>query len=219
MSDHLVKAVSPRSSRVLSLIAPTLSFQTIYIFIYTHLHMCMHTYFTAVNFNICNKAAIKKLPSVLVFPPKGKISLSWASGPQLWGKLMHFQENLCIPLFPLHSWHFRLLMQLKWHWVTTEHNHLQSLSCPWGASTLLATMASRLPPGSTGLSLQESPAVLPTPLWQEICSTSICSGSISHKHSTAPVTLSLTLSSTILHTDTSNHTTLCREHTRCEAEI
>lgn len=21
-------------------------------------------------------------------------------------------------------------MQLKWHWITTEHNHLQSLSCP-----------------------------------------------------------------------------------------
>lgn len=97
------------------------------------------------------------------------------------------------PTFPLHSWHFRLLMQLKWHWMTTEHNHLQSLSCPWGASTLSTIMAPRLlqpPPRSTGLSLQVSPAGLHIPLWQEIYSTSICSGSVSHKHSTASATVS-----------------------------
>lgn len=33
----------------------------------------MHTYFTAVNFNACNKAVIRKLPSVLVLPPKRNI--------------------------------------------------------------------------------------------------------------------------------------------------
>lgn len=66
-------------------------------------------------------------------------------------------------------------MQLKWHRITTEHYHLQSLSCPWGAYTALAAMASRLlqsPPRSTGLFLLHghlwmSPAVLSIPLWQE----------------------------------------------------
>lgn len=83
VSHLLVKAASQHSCKSLVFnCTPTLFPNNTYTHTYTHtnLHMCKHTYFTAVNCNICNKTVIGKLPSVLVFPPKRNISVScWAN--------------------------------------------------------------------------------------------------------------------------------------------
>lgn len=145
-----------------------------------------------------------------VFSPEQNTSVSRA--PDFWflDELKHFQEHLCIPLFPSvspapHSWHFRLPVQLKWHRTTTEQNHLQSLNCPQGAHRIVLRLL-QPPPGNTGLLLLRghlwaSPAVLSIP-----CSVFICSGCVFQKPST--LTPSLTLSSIVLHIDNagiSNH--------------
>lgn len=221
-SHHPVKAASPYSARVLSWITATLISNNIPI--YTHLCMCTHTYLIAVNFNMCTQAVTMTLPSALFFSPEQNTFMSRA--PESWflGKLTHFQEHLCIPLFPsvapvAHSWHFRLPVQLKWHRTTTEQNHSQSLNCPQCAYR----MASRLlhsPPGNMGLlllcgHLWASPAVLSIP-----CGVFLCSGCVFHKPSM--LTPSLMRSSIVLHIDNagiSNHATVRRKDARCEAKI
>lgn len=143
------------------------------------------------------------------------------------GELTHFEEHLCIPLFSFSvPYSAQLAFQIT-NAIKMAPNHDRTLSLAKSQLPLGCIYCI----GRNGFKTSAAPSkehgAFPAP-WPPVnvtssaCSAFICSGSVFHNHSTATVTPSLVLSSIILHIDNvviSNHTTVCREDTRCEAEL